>query len=104
MRRWVHSEWRDSWEKEVGLAKKKKTQRGDWNPLGMHKERKHLGWLNSSQSLQQKNGGGVYGGESASARHYVLQYISNSGVSVLKVLTNLLRSVVEGCEGLKVKE
>lgn len=47
---------------------------------------------------------GENGGESESARHYVLQYISNSGVSVLKVLTNLLRSVVEGCEGLKVKE
>lgn len=44
------------------------------------------------------------GGESVSARHYVLQYISNSGESVLKVLTNLLRSVAEGCEGLKVKE
>lgn len=51
-----------------------------------------------------KEWGRVYGGESASARHYVLQYISNSGVSVLKVLTDLLRSVVEGCEGLKVKE
>lgn len=51
-----------------------------------------------------KEWGGGNGGESASACHYVLQYISNSGVSVLKVLPNLLRSVVKGCEGLKVKE
>lgn len=47
---------------------------------------------------------GENGGESASARHYVLQYISNSRVSVLKVLTNLLRSVVEGCKVIEVKE
>lgn len=38
-----------------GVGKKKQ---GDWNPLGMRKERKHLGWLNSSQSLQQKSGRG----------------------------------------------
>lgn len=44
---------------------------------------------------------GENGGKSASARHYVLQYISNSGVSVLKVLTDLLRNVAQGCESLK---
>lgn len=43
-------------------------------------------------------------GRDASVHHYVLQYISNSGVSVLKVLAKLLRSVEEGCEGLKGKE
>lgn len=47
---------------------------------------------------------GENGGESASVRHYVLQCVSNSGVSVLKVLTNLLTSVAKGCDGLKAKE
>lgn len=47
---------------------------------------------------------GESGGASASARHYVLQYISNSRVSVLKVLTNLLKNVAEWCGGLKVKK
>lgn len=59
----------------------------DWNPPGMHKERKHLGWLNSSQSLQQKSGRGEMEGRDESVQCYVLQYISNSPVSVLKVLT-----------------
>lgn len=66
----------------------------DWNPPGMHKERKHLGWLNSSQSLQQKSGRGENGGE-RSVQFYVWQYISNSPVSVLKVLTKK----IEGCGG-----
>lgn len=56
---------------------------GDWNPPGMHKERKHLRWLNSSQSLLQKREREKNEGERRKKeREHVLQYISKTGASL----------------------